>query len=132
MAEKAIHQGGQFTPGEQGRGAASQIKGVKGGKAVFIKKGLPAQPIHPFRDKRKGGHRIKIAIGAFCPTKWDVDIEAGIFAVTYHQLVQMLFYHNETLMSQRDTKNDENNPPSPPFNKVGIYVFSQERESNCN
>jgi hypothetical protein len=87
MPEKAIHQGGEFMPGEQGRGAASQIEGIKGGKAVFIDKGLSVQPIHPFRDKRKGGHRIKIAIGALCPAKWDVDIETGLFAVTHNQIV---------------------------------------------
>jgi hypothetical protein len=95
MAEKAIHQGGQFTPGKQGRGAASQIKGVKGGEAIFIDKNLSAQSIQPIRNKRKGGRRIKIAIGTFCPTKWDVDIEAGIFAVTHHQLVHIIFYHDK-------------------------------------
>ncbi|MEK6576181.1 MAG: RiPP maturation radical SAM C-methyltransferase [Nitrospirota bacterium] len=37
-------------------------------------------------------------------------------------------YRNETFMSQRDTKDNENNPPSPPFNKGGMGGFSDENE----
>ncbi len=54
------------------------------------------------------------------------DIPAAFFCALFFYFISIFFMH-ETPMFQRDTKNDENNPPSPPFSKGGMGGFSVKR-----
>ena len=54
------------------------------------------------------------------------DIPAAFLCALFFYFISLFFIH-ETPMFQRDTKNDENNPSSPPFTKGGMGGFSVKR-----
>ena len=58
--------------------------------------------------------------------KFYPDVTNKSFYLT-KPIVYLTVFEKETFMSQRDTKDNENNPPSPPFAKGGMGGLSEEK-----
>ena len=56
--------------------AASKVKGIKGGEAVFVEEHFFLEGVLPYRNPGECGFRIEIAVGALAFTKGNVEIES--------------------------------------------------------